>query len=694
MELSNITPQPSRSDFDQTVHVDRNAQTFKDEYFSDIYFDTNSDLTHDFYEYEQGQKDIIVKGRLKANIQFWKNINANSFVIDTIENGYKIPFFSKPSSCFMKNNRSALSEYDFVSGAIQDLLQKGLIEKCGSAPYVVNPLSVSIPSNGKKRLILDLRTVNRHMWKQTVKYEDLRIALSYLESGDWMIKFDIHSAYHFIDIYYPHTTYLGFSWPNDQGDTCYYTFLVLPFGIRSAPYLYSKVTRPLIAKWRGEGKRAIMYLDDGFACGKGNEYMQRVSSDIKNDLLLSGFVPKVDKSCWEPVQQLTWLGADLDSEQFSISIPSKRIEKLLDCMQRLQGSIINNKHVQVRSVASVVGQIISMGIVVGSVSQIMTRSLSIDILNARTWNSYIKLSSESMEQLLFWQRNITKINSRRLKEIHVTSKLVYSDASGTGYAGYEVHTINGVAHGMWSPEERCQSSTWRELVAVQRVLKSLKNSLANHRVKWFTDNKNVCSIVQKGSMRPFLQEIALDIFSFCSRHCISIEPEWLARKLNERADSLSRVVDKDDWGISHELFQSLQNRWGKTEVDWFASSHNAKLPHFYSRFWEEGSAGADAFTENWGKVFGFFNPPICLITRVLKQMEQQRASGIMVIPFWKSAPFWPLIHSNKEGFISNVVDWVDLPTSKRFYSACKNELGMFGNEDLKFRMLALCISFS
>ena len=126
----------------------------------------------------------------------------------------------------------------------------------------------------------------------------------------------------------------------------------------------------------------------------------------------------------EPVQQLTWLGADLDSEQFSISIPSKRIEKLLDCIQRLQSNIINNRHVQVCSVA-IVGQIISMGIVVGSLSQIMTRSLSIDILNARTWNSYIKLSSESMEQLLFWQRNITKINSRRLKEIHVTSTLVY-----------------------------------------------------------------------------------------------------------------------------------------------------------------------------------------------------------------------------------------------------------------------------
>jgi hypothetical protein len=74
----------------------------------------------------------------------------------------------------------------------------------------VNPLTVSIQSNGKKRLILDLREVNVHLWKQSVKYDDLRLALLYLEKGFWMIKFDIHSAYHFIDIFMPHTEYLGF----------------------------------------------------------------------------------------------------------------------------------------------------------------------------------------------------------------------------------------------------------------------------------------------------------------------------------------------------------------------------------------------------------------------------------------------------------------------------------------------------
>ena len=55
---------------------------------------------------------------------------------------------------------------DFVDSAIQDVLDRGLIVTCEVQPTVVNPLTVSIHSNGKKRLILDLRVVNKHLWKQ------------------------------------------------------------------------------------------------------------------------------------------------------------------------------------------------------------------------------------------------------------------------------------------------------------------------------------------------------------------------------------------------------------------------------------------------------------------------------------------------------------------------------------------------
>ena len=154
--------------------------------------------------------------------------------MDVIENGYKIPLFSLPSKLICKNNKSALLEPDFVFEAIQDLLDRGLIEKCDYPPYVVNPLTVSVQNSGKKRLILDLQEVNKHLWKQSVRYEDIKVALAFLQKGFHMIKFDLTSAYHFVEIFRPHTEYLGFSWVDKTGKSVYYKFLVMPFGLSSA----------------------------------------------------------------------------------------------------------------------------------------------------------------------------------------------------------------------------------------------------------------------------------------------------------------------------------------------------------------------------------------------------------------------------------------------------------------------------
>ena len=84
----------------------------------------------------------------------------------------------------------------------------------------------------------------------------------YIDKNDWLVKFDIHSAYHHIEMYPQHTNYLGFSWIWPEGKK-YYKFLVLPFGLTSAPYVFTKVTRQLVKLWRHDGLRIVMFLDDG-----------------------------------------------------------------------------------------------------------------------------------------------------------------------------------------------------------------------------------------------------------------------------------------------------------------------------------------------------------------------------------------------------------------------------------------------
>ena len=88
---------------------------------------------------------------------------------------------------FLRNNKSALAHPSFVDEAISELLLTyRVFDRDDVIPCNVYPLSVSIQSSGKKRLILHLRFINKHSWKTSVKFEDLRVVLHYF-SGVFVI---------------------------------------------------------------------------------------------------------------------------------------------------------------------------------------------------------------------------------------------------------------------------------------------------------------------------------------------------------------------------------------------------------------------------------------------------------------------------------------------------------------------------
>lgn len=163
-----------------------------------------------------------------------------------------------------------------------------------------------------------------------------------------------------------------------------------------------------------------------------------------------------------------------------------------------------------------------MSYVIGNVAYIMTKCLSIDILEKTSWNSCIQLTENSMNQISFWKDNLSTVNGKPFTSDLSIQSIVYSDASNTGYGGNVVETPFNIAHGMWSEDDMYKSSTWKELTAVKHILLSMISLFKNKRLKWFTDNQNVATIVAKGSMKSELQDIALCIFEKCVLYNISI----------------------------------------------------------------------------------------------------------------------------------------------------------------------------
>jgi hypothetical protein len=61
-------------------------------------------------------------------------------------------------------------------------------------PKVVNPLSVSVNSTGKERLILDLRHVNKYLTLTKFKYEGVKEEKAYASNKKYCYKFDLTKA--------------------------------------------------------------------------------------------------------------------------------------------------------------------------------------------------------------------------------------------------------------------------------------------------------------------------------------------------------------------------------------------------------------------------------------------------------------------------------------------------------------------
>ena len=179
------------------------------------------------------------------------------------------------------------------------------------SPEVINLLSISINSSSKKRLILDLRYVNIHVYKNKIKFEDWECFEHYLEGKEgYLFEFDLKNGYHHTDIFESHQKFLSFSWVF-KGNTKFFVFTVLPFGLTSAPFIFTRVVRPLVKYWRFSSIKITCFLDDEIGIEYNYEEAKHKSEFVQETLTKSGFLPNNQESTWESCRILTWLGIDI-----------------------------------------------------------------------------------------------------------------------------------------------------------------------------------------------------------------------------------------------------------------------------------------------------------------------------------------------------------------------------------------------
>ena len=65
--------------------------------------------------------------------------------------------------------------------------------------------------------------------------------------------------------------------------------------------------------------------------------------------------------------------------------------------------------------------------------------------------------------------------------------------------------------------------------AVKRVMHSNITDIKGKKVKVFSDNKNVQSVLKIGSRKEALQNIAMEVNEICNQNEIEMSVEWIPR---------------------------------------------------------------------------------------------------------------------------------------------------------------------
>ena len=87
----------------------------------------------------------------------------------------------------------------------------------------------------------------------------------------------------------------------------------------------------------------------------------------------------------------------------------------------------------------------------------------------------------------------------------------------------------------------------KELAAIDFAIESFSSLLESSHVKLYTDSQVASQIVDVGSMKPGLHNLAIKIFGACLRSKIKLEIQWIPRTENEKADFSSPLIDVDDY---------------------------------------------------------------------------------------------------------------------------------------------------
>ncbi|XP_065177334.1 uncharacterized protein LOC135807904 [Sycon ciliatum] len=467
-------------------------------------------------------------------------------------NGFSIGHTTPLVSCIQSvNHPSSLCNKQFVTLYLQSCCDAG--ETAGpfaEPPYQLfqtSGLGLIPKSNGKFRLIHDLssptgRSVNDGISRESfsLEYDTVDSAISYimkLGRGCYLTKVDIRNAFRLCPVAPSDWHLLGISW-----DGRYYFEKVLPFGLRSAPYIFDKFASAL--HWVLEDTcrlpHLIHYLDDFLNVSPPSLPLAQHQKLLLLDLFAYLQVPVAPEKVDGPSTVLTFLGLELDTMALEIRLPPSKLTKLSTTVSAL----VQSGRVQKRDLASVLGKLSFASRAVPAGRTFLRRLYDLDRATRSTpLHQWLRISASAMADLLWWAEALTIWNGKSFFLVDewtpAPDMQLQTDASGThGYGAF----YNGRwLRGEWTAQNENENIEFKEMYAIIVACATWGSEWSRRRIQFQCDNKAVVDCIRSGTCRsPPVMTLIRALYLLCIEHDFLVSAVHIPGVTNTVADALSR----------------------------------------------------------------------------------------------------------------------------------------------------------
>ena len=192
--------------------------------------------------------------------------------------------------------------------------------------------------------------------------------------------------------------YLCFIWNGKV-----YQFLVMCFGVKSAPYTFNKLGKALELYFAGFGIRIFIYLDDILVMASSAELCLKSAQFVVDTLISLGFYIHIDKCVVVPSQNFFFLGFLWDTRTMTCSLPLEKLENIQSTCQKVLGSkwlCLWDLHVLQGLMASVVPAVpLARAKYRGIQAQILSYSKGTILTQKQMREKYVTLSQWTEEDI-------------------------------------------------------------------------------------------------------------------------------------------------------------------------------------------------------------------------------------------------------------------------------------------------------